>query len=342
MAARTRTRPPARAPRVRMGSGPGAPGPVLPRTRARGRGTPPRRRGWWRRACAPGSSDMPRALDPLDRLGGGRPRNLLRRHARRPPRGIGLHGRILGAREDKVQAPWRASRLSEIRKTRAPSRAGGTATESAGEPGAGRAVEDVYWLLPVSSRTLPARSTLILIVAPGARPANWLRIFSMLSSDTTGMSLTDRMMSPPTGISFPPMVRIPSLPCTPMFHAVEPWATVLTRKPAGAGTSKTVARRPVSSMPWKAPQKTFRGSRSFCALLIVTTKPRPSLPPDLEMFWLTLPMTSPAMLKTGPPEFPVLMVAVVWRNSAKGMSGKMVLGGQRALSHPTLIEYASP
>jgi len=45
--------------------------------------------------------------------------------------------------------------------------------------------------------------------------------------------------------------------------------------------------------------------------LIVTTKPRPSLPPDFEMFWLTMPMTSPVMLNMGPPEFPVLIVAVV-------------------------------
>ncbi len=39
--------------------------------------------------------------------------------------------------------------------------------------------------------------------------------------------------------------------------------------------------------------------------MIDTAKPRPSLPPDFEMFWLTMPMTSPAMLKMGPPEFPV-------------------------------------
>jgi hypothetical protein len=48
------------------------------------------------------------------------------------------------------------------------------------------------------------------------------------------------------------------------------------------------------------------------------------------------------MSNTGPPEFPVLIVAVVWRNSARGMSRKIVLGDQRALIQPTLIEYASP
>src|SRR5439155_24954739 len=73
-------------------------------------------------------------------------------------------------------------------------------------------------------------------------------------------------------------------------------------------------------MPWRALQNTFRSIRSFCAELIVTTKPRPSLPPDFEMLWLTVPMTSPARLNMGPPELPVLIVAVVWKNSARGMS----------------------
>ena len=52
---------------------------------------------------------------------------------------------------------------------------------------------------------------------------------------------------------------------------------------------------------------------------MVTTKPRPSLPPDFEMLWLTMPTTSPAALNIGPPELPVLMVASLWKNSAIGM-----------------------
>jgi hypothetical protein len=56
------------------------------------------------------------------------------------------------------------------------------------------------------------------------------------------------------------------------------------------------------------------------------------------MFWLTMPMTSPAALNIGPPEFPVLIVAVVWKNSARGMSRNIELGAQRALIQPTLIE----
>ena len=54
---------------------------------------------------------------------------------------------------------------------------------------------------------------------------------------------------------------------------------------------------------------------------MVTTKPRPSLPPLFEMLWLTIPMTSPAMLNIGPPELPVLITAVVWKNSAIGIRG---------------------
>ena len=49
-------------------------------------------------------------------------------------------------------------------------------------------------------------------------------------------------------------------------------------------------------------------------------------------------MTSPARLNIGPPEFPVLMVAFVWRNSASGMLLYTVLGAHLALIHPALSE----
>jgi hypothetical protein len=60
------------------------------------------------------------------------------------------------------------------------------------------------------------------------------------------------------------------------------------------------------------------------------------------MMWLTMPMTSPAMLHIGPPEFPVLMAAVVWKNSASDIARYAVLGGHRALIHPALNECDSP
>ena len=70
----------------------------------------------------------------------------------------------------------------------------------------------------------------------------------------------------------------------------------------------------------------------------MTTKPSPSLPPDFEMLWLTMPITSPAALNMGPPELPVLIVASVWKNSASGMALWTVLGAQRALMIPALRE----
>jgi hypothetical protein len=73
--------------------------------------------------------------------------------------------------------------------------------------------------------------------------------------------------------------------------------------------------------------------RSFFTVFAVTTKPRPSLPPDLVMLWLTMPIRSPARLNIGPPELPVLMTASVWKNSASGKSGD-VSGSQRALMIP--------
>ena len=79
-----------------------------------------------------------------------------------------------------------------------------------------------YWVVLVSSMILPARRTLILNGLPGGAPANLLRMFSMLSSDTTGMPSTERMTSPPRATSFPPIVTILSPPCRPMFHAIEP------------------------------------------------------------------------------------------------------------------------
>src|SRR6266542_2033754 len=199
-----------------------------------------------------------------------------------------------------------------------------------------------YWVLPTSTTILPARSTFILKGVPAGSAASRLRIFSILSSEPTGISSTERMTSPPTAICCPPMGAILSPPSRPMSHPDEPWATVLTRKPAGSGRLKMAARSPVSMVPSMPLQKDLRSRRSFLAVLMVTTKPSPSLPPDFEMLWLTMPMTSPARLNMGPPEFPVLMVAVVWKNSARGMLLYTVLGGQRALIQPTLIEWDRP
>ena len=62
------------------------------------------------------------------------------------------------------------------------------------------------------------------------------------------------------------------------------------------------------------------------ARLMVTTKPSPSKPPDLEILWLATPITSPAMSNMGPPELPGLIAASVWKNSASDMVPYTVLG----------------
>src|SRR5215470_4749554 len=47
-------------------------------------------------------------------------------------------------------------------------------------------------------------------------------------------------------------------------------------------------------------------------------KPIPTFPPERERMALLMPTTSPDMFTRGPPEFPGLMAASVWRKSSKG------------------------
>ena len=53
-------------------------------------------------------------------------------------------------------------------------------------------------------------------------------------------------------------------------------------------------------------------------------KPTPSLPPPLEAIELLMPMTSPFMLTSGPPELPGLIAASVWRKSWFSTSCELV------------------
>src|SRR5262249_56964108 len=108
------------------------------------------------------------------------------------------------------------------------------------------------------------------------------------------------------------------------------------------GTLSTSSMSSVRNSPSRPPQNDFFSRRSCLAVFMVTTKPSPSLPPDFEMLWLTMPITSPAELNMGPPELPVLMVASVWKNSASGIVLYTVFGAQRALMMPVLKEDPSP
>jgi hypothetical protein len=71
----------------------------------------------------------------------------------------------------------------------------------------------------------------------------------------------------------------------------------------------------VTSRPATPDQNGFRSGRMLFAVSYAVAKPRSSDPPDRLMTLLTTPMTSPFVLKTGPPESPELTAASVCKNS---------------------------
>src|SRR5262249_9500051 len=191
---------------------------------------------------------------------------------------------------------------------------------------------------PVSSSTLPARSTVTLYGLPAGLLESASRIFATLAASAFIPSTVSRM-SPPSGTWSPPRLTIIVAPRSPSCSAGESLATVLMMYPvAPGGRFKRSACASVSSWPSRPAQKDFFSSKSFFAVLMVTTNPSPSLPPLLEMLWLTMPMTWPFIANMGPPESPVLIVAVVWKNSASGIVLYTVLGFHRALIKPSLSE----
>src|SRR6266850_2344792 len=58
--------------------------------------------------------------------------------------------------------------------------------------------------------------------------------------------------------------------------------------------------------------------------------------------WLTMPITSPAMLNRGPPESPTLIAASVWKNSARLKPPAVAFGPRRALMCPTVRVWPIP
>ena len=71
-------------------------------------------------------------------------------------------------------------------------------------------------------------------------------------------------------------------------------------------------------------------------------KPTPSLPPPLEAIELLIPMTSPFMFTSGPPELPGLIAASVWRKSWFSTSWSSSTCRPRALMIPWLTEWVRP
>src|SRR5262245_50320446 len=149
-------------------------------------------------------------------------------------------------------------------------------------------------------------------------------------------------MSPPTTICWPSTIPMRSPPRKPRRPATESPTTCLTRNPPSCGTLSASATAPVTSMRSSPYHRRLRSTSSFFTVFAVTTNPSPSLPPDLVMLWLTIPIKSPARLNIGPPELPVLMTASVWKNSASGKSLVTVSASHRALMIPALSEWARP
>ena len=77
----------------------------------------------------------------------------------------------------------------------------------------------------------------------------------------------------------------------------------------------------MSSVPgWmRTPSQPRRVSPNFCNCSMIGTtvlagvaKPMPMEPPDGDRMAVLMPITSPSMLNSGPPELPLLMAASVW------------------------------
>ena len=193
--------------------------------------------------------------------------------------------------------------------------------------------------LPVSSSTLPARSTVALKGVPGAEP-----IHGVADLDEVGGAARLDAVDAQDDVAADR--RAPARDRDLLVPAAKPHR--VGRRALGddlddvaeapGGRLRMSASRSLSICPSSPLQNDRFSSRSCLAVFPVTTKPRPSLPPLLEMLWLTMPITSPFMLNIGPPEFPVLMTASVWKNSARGMARYTVFGAQRALIQPTLSE----
>ena len=80
------------------------------------------------------------------------------------------------------------------------------------------------------------------------------------------------------------------------------------------------------------------------ARLIGMLKPTPSLPPPLERIAILIPTTSPFMLTSGPPEFPGLIAASVWRKSwfSTPARSRSTSWRPRPLMIPWLTEWFRP
>ncbi|GJD81426.1 hypothetical protein NBEOAGPD_4674 [Methylobacterium gregans] len=93
-------------------------------------------------------------------------------------------------------------------------------------------------------------------------------------------------------------------------------ATSAPRAPPFSPSASAVASSTFWMRTPSQPRRTSPNSRSWSMTGLAeaegTAKPMPTEPPVGERIAVLMPMTSPFMLNSGPPELPLLMAASVW------------------------------
>ena len=176
---------------------------------------------------------------------------------------------------------------------------------TAGASGVSTSLGASAW--PSSSRP---RTTLTVCDLP-------LRQTTTRTSLPTSVSATIRGRSFISFTSWPSNLRITSPASTPPDSAGPPEVTSDTSAPFASSSSSPSA---ISSVTvWmrtpSQPRRVRPNSRScpttFFTRAEGTEKAMPAEPPDGEMIAVFTPITSPSMLKSGPPELPLLIAASV-------------------------------
>src|SRR5262249_48653611 len=138
--------------------------------------------------------------------------------------------------------------------------------DGGGDDGAASGPGSPHRTRPVSSSTLPARSTVTLYELPDDFVAMASRIFVRLAASAFMPSTVSRM-SPPSGTWSPPRLTIIVAPRSPSCSAGESLATVLMMYPVDpGGRFKRSACWSVSSWPSRPAQKDFFSSKRFFAV----------------------------------------------------------------------------
>ena len=114
------------------------------------------------------------------------------------------------------------------------------------------------------------------------------------------------------------------------------------RRPSGRGSRRYraspagCARRASRAADGRTPSA---GRRCSCAMLAGIEKPMPIEPPEGEKIAVLMPITSPSMLNSGPPELPRLIAASVWMKSSYG---PWRMSRPRAETMPAVTEPPRP